>query len=419
MAQSYPTAQYLDNLPPSPNNMSHPFLTADQPGIGGRLKVNPEDFVVEEIPLYLPSGQGQHLYVTIEKRGISTYGAIKTIARALNVSPKDIGHAGLKDAQAVTRQTLSISNVSPNAVEKLDLPKIKILSAIPHRNKLKTGHLSGNRFTLRVRDVVEDSLPQAEATMAILAARGVPNFFGEQRFGNRGNTDKLGEALVRQDANKFVAEYLGRPQEGESPPIFAARHLVDEGKWEDALSKWPNALNDERRVLAAIVKANGQTDVAFKVLNKKLKGFFVSAFQSALFNQLMANRLDTLDVLQNGDVAYIHGKGAAFLVDNADTEQPRADSFEISPSGPLFGTKTLLADGEPGQKERAMMEQYGLSPESFKIPGLKIHGARRPYRIQVKQPNIWWDDGLMVSFELEPGAYATTVMAEIMKSPAT
>ncbi len=399
--------------------MLTPYLTADQPGIGGQLKVNPEDFVVEEIPLYLPSGQGQHLYVTIEKRGISTYGAIKIIARALNVSPKDIGHAGLKDAQAVTRQTLSISNVSPQAVENLDLPKIKILSAAYHRNKLKTGHLSGNRFIIRVRNVTENVLPQAEATMAILAARGVPNFFGDQRFGNRGNTDKLGEALVRQDANEFVAEYLGRPQEGESPPIYTARQLVDEGKWEEALNQWPHSLSDERRVLAAIAKADKHTDVAFKVLNKKLKGFFVSAFQSALFNQLMANRLNTLDTLQNGDVAYIHGKGAAFLVENAATEQPRADSFEISPSGPLFGTKTLLAEGEPGQKEQAMLEQYDLSADSFKIPGLKIHGARRPYRIQVKQPNIWWDDGLMISFELEPGAYATTVMAEIMKSPTT
>ena len=160
------------------------------------------------------------------------------------------------------------------------------------------------------------------------------------------------------------------------------------------------------------------TDVAFNALNKKLKGFFVSAFQSVLFNQLMADRLNTVDMLQNGDIAYIHSKGAAFLVEDAAVEQPRANSFEISPSGPLFGTKTLLAEDEPGQRERAAMAEHNLSLDSFKIPGLKIYGARRPYRIQAKQPNIWWDDGLMVSFELEPGAYATTVLAEIMKTNA-
>ncbi|HXW00206.1 MAG TPA: tRNA pseudouridine(13) synthase TruD, partial [Anaerolineae bacterium] len=104
--------------------MNLPYLTADLPGIGGRLKAEPEDFFVEEIPLYGPAGQGQHIYVEIEKRGLSTYVAIKMMARALNISPGAIGHAGLKDAQAVTRQTLSIDRVAPEAVEALNLPNI-------------------------------------------------------------------------------------------------------------------------------------------------------------------------------------------------------------------------------------------------------------------------------------------------------
>jgi tRNA pseudouridine13 synthase len=400
----------------SPKAMHLPYLTADQPGIGGQLKVAPEDFFVEEIPLYLPSGQGQHIYVEIEKRDLSTFAAIKLIARALNISPREIGYAGLKDARAVTRQMLSIDRVAPEAVETLKLPNVKTLRVSRHHNKLKIGHLAGNRFVIRVRQVTPEAQPKAEAILATLIQKGVPNFFGEQRFGHRSNTHLLGETLVRRDAAEFVAEYLGRPQPQETAHIQAARQLVDEGQWGEAFAQWPRNLSDERQVLAALVRTNGQPEVAFEVLDTKLKSFFVSAFQSQLFNELLANRLDRLDQLENGDVAYIHSKGAAFIVRDATVEQPRADRFEISPSGPLFGPKTLLAEGEPGQRERAILTARGLSLADFKLPGLKIQGARRPYRIEVKQAKTWWDDGLMVGFELQPGAYATTVMAEIMKN---
>jgi len=217
--------------------MNSPYLTADLPGIGGRLKVEPEDFFVEEIPLYSPVGEGQHVYVEIEKKGLSTYAAIKTIARALNISPKVIGHAGLKDARAITRQTLSIDNVTPEAVKALQFSNIKILAAKHHHNKLKIGHLAGNRFVIRVRHVEPKVLPTAEAILAMLARLGVPNYFGEQRFGNRGNTGRLGELLIKGDATEFVAEHLGRPQPNEAPPVQAARQLVDEGRWAEALRK--------------------------------------------------------------------------------------------------------------------------------------------------------------------------------------
>jgi tRNA pseudouridine13 synthase len=190
---------------------------------------------------------------------------------------------------------------------------------------------------------------------------------------------------------------------------------VDEGRWEDALTQWPQPA-DERQVLAALVKSKGQPEVAFEALDTKLKSFFVSAFQSQLFNELLTDRLATLDQLENGDVAYIHSKGAAFIVTDVAAEQPRADRFEISPSGPLFGPKTLIAEEEPGRRERAILAARSLTVDDFKMPGLKIQGARRPYRIQVKKAKTWWDDGLMVEFELQPGAYATTVMAEIMKN---
>jgi tRNA pseudouridine13 synthase len=221
--------------------------------------------------------------------------------------------------------------------------------------------------------------------------------------------------LVRQDAAGFVAEYLGRPQPQDSPARQRARTLVDDGRWEEALAQWPANLPEERRVLQRIVKANDQPEVAFKSLDRKLKSLFVSAYQSRLFNRLLAGRIASLDRLEKGDVAYIHGKGAAFIVENVTREQLRVDNFEISPSGPLFGPKMLQATGEPGKREQTVLAGARLTGQDFNIPGLKVRGGRRPYRIPVKAVTVRWEEGLLVSFELEPGAYATTVMAEIMK----
>ena len=392
-----------------------PYLTAAYPGIGGQLKTVPEDFLVEEIPLYTPSGQGQHVYVTIEKRDVTTFGAIKAIARALDIPAQAIGHAGLKDAYAVTRQTLSIDKVSPEAVQALELPKIKILDVCPHRNKLKVGHLAGNRFEIRVRQVTPEVMPTVGKVLEVLSAKGVPNFFGAQRFGNRANTHRLGEMLIRKNVAEFVTELLGRPQPTEAEPVQQARALIDDGRWAEALAAWPSYLSEERRVLKAIVQDDGRPEIAFKVLNRKLGGLFISAYQSHLFNELLTQRLDSLDQLEVGDVAYLHRNGAAFLVEDAILEQPRANSFEISPAGPIFGPKLLAATGKPGEQEHDILAKEGLTLDDFRNPYVKAHGVRRPYRFELKQATVWWDEGLMLSFELPPGAYATTVLAEIMK----
>ena len=395
--------------------MRTPYLTADLPGIGGHLKVKPADFLVEEIPRYAPSGEGQHIFVEIEKSSLSTYAAVAQIARALKISRSAIGHAGLKDARAITRQTISIDHVTPEMIRELELPNIRILSINRHHNKLRTGHLIGNRFVIRVRGVDRQALAQAEKIVTILANKGTPNYFGEQRFGKRGNTGRLGELLIRGDAAEFVAEHLGRPQPNEASQVRAARQFVDDGQWAEALRAWPKHLPEERRVVAAICRAGGRPDVAFGAVNKKLKSLFVSAFQSELFNALLVERLEHIDQLEDGDVAYIHGNGAAFVVTDAAVEQPRVDQFEISPSGPLFGRRTLLAEGSPGEKERAVLAEQNLTPDNFKVTGLKIRGGRRPYRFKLKDARLWWDEDLMIAFELQPGAYATTVMAEIMK----
>jgi tRNA pseudouridine13 synthase len=393
-----------------------PYLSGEYPGIGGRLKVQADDFVVEEIPLYQPCGEGQHAYAFVEKRGLSTVAMVGRIARALGVPPDAVGYAGQKDTRAVTRQLISIDGVAPEQLQGLQLDGIQVLWAARHRNKLKLGHLAGNRFALRIREVKQQAQPVAEAVLAEMSRRGVPNYFGEQRFGVRENTHLLGWALLRGDGAAFIHEYLGRPQPDERPDLQAARAAVDAGDFQAALTQWPGGLRDERRVLERLVAGAGDVNRALRAINNDLRRFAMSAYQSHLFNRLLAQRICALDHLETGDVAFIHASGAAFVVREVQVEQPRADRFEISPSGPLFGPKCLLAEGTPGERERAALAESGLSLETFRLPGIKMKGARRPYRVPLSDVQVGWDDGLMLQFRLPPGSYATEVMREVMKS---
>jgi tRNA pseudouridine13 synthase len=142
---------------------------------------------------------------------------------------------------------------------------------------------------------------------------------------------------------------------------------------------------------------------------------FVSAYQSHLFNRLLAQRIRSMDRVEQGDVAFIHASGAAFVVEDPEVEQPRVDRFEISPSGPLFGPKALLAEGEPGRQERELLGESGLSLAEFRLPGIKLRGARRPLRIPLSDVQVSWDEGLILSFRLPAGGYATEVLREVMK----
>ena len=126
------------------------FLTAHLPGTGGTIRRQPEDFQVDEIPLYEPCGEGDHLYIRVEKCGLTTYDLLRELANALNCKERDLGYAGLKDARAITRQTVSVPLRKPDDVKGLQIPGVTILSASLHSNKLRPGHLAGNRFRIRI-----------------------------------------------------------------------------------------------------------------------------------------------------------------------------------------------------------------------------------------------------------------------------
>jgi len=395
-----------------------PFLTAGLPGIGGRIKVEPEDFIVEEVPLYEPSGEGTHLYLLIEKSGIPTFEAIQRLARELGRSPRDFGVAGLKDAAATTRQYVSIEHVAPAAVAGLEIPGVRILEAVLHGNKLKKGHLRGNRFRIVIRDPAVGAEETASAVLERLAARGVPNYFGPQRFGLLGNTHKLGALLLRGDFEGFDDELIGAQRDDLDPGYGEVIAHYMRGEYVDALRFLRRTFRYERRALEVLHRTGGDHRRAALSLDRRMIDLYLSAYQSDLFNRLLAMRIEDIDSLVAGDVAFIHRNGACFLVEDAGAEAPRAERFEISPSGPLYGTKLLRAAGAPGRMEDEILLEEGLALEDFKRgPRLNLRGARRPLRIALDEMRVeeCGEGDLRLSFELPPGAYATVVLGEVMK----
>jgi tRNA pseudouridine13 synthase len=400
--------------------LTESYLTEGLPGIGGVIKERLEDFQVEELPLYVPSGQGEHTFFEIEKAGLPTFQAVRAVAGALGVPPNSIGYAGLKDARAITCQVMSVHGIAPDVVTSLDLPGIRIKWAERHRNKLKVGHLRGNRFTIRVRRTDKADLPACQTLLDVLTRRGVPNRFGSQRFGIRGTSAVLGRAIVKRRAESFVQAFLGDPHSNESDLVQAARARFDAGLWDEALRLYPASMADERRVLRSLIRSQGDYGRALAVVPKSLRVFLVSAYQSALFNQVLDARLQSLDRVYVGDLAMKHPGRSVFRVEDEAAEQPRATRFEISPTGPIFGFRMIQAEGRQGKLEASVLAAENLELEDFRVGGIvKARGERRALRFQIHGPELWYDDGVMIRFWLDRGCYATAVMSEVMKRPLT
>lgn len=340
-----------------------PFLTADLPGIGGTLKVELEDFEVEEIPAYEPCGEGEHLYLWIEKRDMSAEYFERQIAKRLDISTSDIGMAGLKDRRAVTRQWVSVPVSVEERLSDLEGEGISLFDKSLHTNKLRSGHLRGNRFRILIRDAVENALEIATPIVDRLREQGVPNFYGPQRFGNDGETGVQGLALLRKET------------------------LPDsEGK---------------------------------KIMrNKFLRKLVLSAGQSYVFNEYLARRMSDglLHKVLPGDVMAKWPVGGMFVAEDVEAEQARVDAREIVSAGPMIGRKTFAANGEAEERERALMEELGIQREVFTQYGKLLAGTRRQNWIYVDDLNVEQEaGGLRCTFTLPSGSYATVMLNELMK----
>jgi tRNA pseudouridine13 synthase len=402
-----------------------PYLLSDFPGIGGVIKQRPEDFFVQEIPLYEPTGQGEHVYAEIQKIGLTTFDAVHRIADALHISPRDIGYAGMKDAHAVSRQMLSIWGTTEQAVQSLHIPNLTVLSAIRHNNKLRLGHLAANRFAIKIRDVNPTDVVKVRDALKVLEQRGLPNYFGQQRFGRRNNNHLLGFALVRGDYPALLSDLLGKPDPKiDDPQSIEARQAFDAHDYEKAMKLFPRRSGMERRILARFIKTKKEVAAA-RAIDQKLRRLWVSAAQSKIFNDVVAARIQSLDRLLDGDLAWKHDNGSVFRVQSAPAEQARCDAFEISPTGPLIGYRMTLPEKEPLQIEQQIFAAHSLRPEDFRQEGKeKVKGARRPLRVQPKEVNLAggadeFGPHITVAFTLPPGAFATVLLRELMKTDSS
>lgn len=396
----------------------HPYLTADLPGTGGIIKESPEDFYVEEIPAYEPCGAGEHLYLAFEKRGITTLEAIRRIAGALNISERDVGYAGMKDAVGVTRQTISLQKVKPEEAQKLQLGGITILSATRHTNKLKLGHLKGNLFRIIVRGVAATAADYAAAILGVLQRRGVPNYFGSQRYGAQGNSHLIGAAMLRHDWQGGVELLIGDPAAVRDDEWRAAISAYQQGDPVEALRLMPRHCRSERDVLQRLIARAGAWERAFSVIHPRLKKLYLSAWQSYLFDKVVEQRLAQIDQVRVGDLAWKHCNGACFLVQDAVAEASRAELFEISASGPMFGSRMTQPGGAVLVAEQMLLDEASIRVEDFDLGGgLRLEGERRPLRIPLGDASFQLEgDLLRLEFSLPKGCYATSVLREITKT---
>jgi tRNA pseudouridine13 synthase len=409
-------------------------MTADLPGIGGVIKQRPEDFLVDEIPQYTPTGEGEHIYLTITKRGLSTMEMVEVIARHFNVKRNAIGYAGLKDKHAITRQMVSV-HVPGKKIEhypELRNERLSIVGAEYHANKLRPGHLRGNRFSVRIRNVKPTDVITADRVLRRLAKVGVPNRVGEQRFGMLENNHLVGRNLVLGNFDAAVRELLGA--NSAHPEINPdARRLFEEGKFKEAVDLYPRSARTEQRVLYRLSQGAGPRD-AILSLDEPILRYYFSAFQSAVFNSVLDDRISkaTLATLTPGDLAVKHDNLAVFAVDDAVTADPatadRLARFEISPSGPMWGASMMRATGNTAQTEEAILASFGLTPAQLELfdanSPFALDGKRRPLRVPVIDPEVEGgvdEHGPYVrcAFELPKGSFATVVLREVMKPAAT
>lgn len=408
-----------------PDPLPQRYLTV-QPGVGGVIKQRAEDFLVDEIPAYDPVGEGEHLYLGIEKSGVSHAEMIACIAKRLNVPRDKVSFAGMKDKHAITRQTISLHlHKDPPGID-LQHDRIRVLWARRHRNRLRRGHLKGNRFSIRIRGVDPTQAPIARSILLKLERTGVPNFFGPQRFGYRRNTHRLGLAILRREYDAIVHELLGVTGSPYPDVQQQRRELYEQGRFRDALQLWSVADRAESSLLHSLMKGATPREACAR-LDRSITSFWISALQSAVFNRVLDDRLQagTISSLTQGDLAWKHDKGSVFRVTADELATcalpPRLDAQEISPSGPMWGHGMTRAEGEIDAAERNALASYGLSPDDLDVRHVALEGARRPLRVPIRLPSI--DAGvdehggyIRVRFELPAGAYATIVTRELMKS---
>ncbi len=324
------------------------------PVSAGRLRERPEDFRVDEIMGFEPDGEGEHLLVQVRKTGVNTEWVARRLASHAGLCVSKVSYAGLKDRHAVTTQWFSLhAGVHADPDwSRLDVEGVEVLEVCRHRRKLRRGALRGNRFLIRLRDLTGD-LDALSQRISDAARLGVPNYFGAQRFGNR-------------EGNLYAAQALFT---GEA-----------------------------------------------KRVQRHLKGLWLSAARSQLFNQVLALRVERGDWDRPlpGDRMQLAGSRASFLAEAVDDALiERCLTFDIHPSGPLWGEGEPLTAHDAAALELQMAADFPVWTAGLAAAGMRQE--RRPLRLQLTGLEAQTDDGILeIGFELPAGAYATAVLRELV-----
>jgi tRNA pseudouridine13 synthase len=436
---------------------------SDADGIGGRLRERPEDFRVRELEAFdteavdADPDDYPHVVLRVTLRDWDTNDFAGRLSDAMGISRERIGWAGTKDKRAVTTQLFSVDRVDPAAVPAVSGADVEVVGRAGR--SLHFGDLAGNAFTVRVTDVTDPDCADAvtEDLRAFVdepadGTIGVPNYFGLQRFGSkRPITHTVGLAIVRGEWEAAVMAYLADSFSTEPDRTREAREFVaDTRDWSAALERFPNGLGYERSMLHHLA-ANGGTDPgdfqgALDRLPSNLQRLFVHAAQSLAFNRIVSERLErglALHEPVTGDTVCFADRDAPGGADAddgqrlilPDTDRLQAVTAERVASvarhcergrafvtAPLVGTDTTLADGEPGEIERAVLDDLDLSPTDFDLPDpYRSSGTRRAVLVRTAL-DVETDggdtaetDAVTVDFALPRGSYATVVLREYLK----
>jgi tRNA pseudouridine13 synthase len=429
-------------------------------GIGGVIREFIEDFVVEEMLVngavarirqqyvenqdFKPSINERYLLCVLVKRNWDTFEALKAVARQLNIRLRQMHIAGIKDAKAVTAQHITLEDVSPEAVKRVNIRDIEIRPVGFFRHKLSSYYLLGNSFNITIRElrrsksVIQKRINETIKELEELG--GVPNFFGHQRFGTtRPITHLVGKAIVKGDLRKAVMLFLAKPSFNENPESRQAREQLWKSQdFQKALKNFPKQLRYERLMLRHLAKKPEDFAGAFKTLPVKLQMLFPQAYQAYLFNKFLSRRIASglpLNRAEVGDyVVSVQHSGLPLLTMNKVVKtETFAEINEALKAGrmrlalPLIGFKQKPSQGLQGEIEKQILEEEGITPENFKIhfmPEISLKGELRTVLTQLisfQLIDVSTDsvkphkNKAKLSFILPRGSYATILLRELMK----
>ena len=322
-----------------------------QPAARAQLKKMPADFQVDEQLGFDLDGEGDHVFIRIQKTGLNTQAIAKHIAHLIGVRERDVGYAGMKDRHAITTQWFSadMAGRAEPDWQHLNTDQIRVVDVVRHRRKLRRGALKGNCFKIRLREITGDQ-DEVLARLDTIAAQGVPNYYGEQRFGR--NNVAMAEAMF-------------------SRRLRVKRHQ---------------------------------------------RSIYLSAARSWLFNSVLSRRVESghWNTALVGDVMQLAGTNSVFKITSLDDEIiGRVKSFDIHPTGVLWGKGSLMSGDQTAASEAECAESNSVLCQGLEAAGLKQE--RRSLRLCVA--DLTWEleaDDLILSFFLPAGSYATTVLREII-----